>query len=161
MYTSSTNICSFLFYGQLIAYPIILIIKDLYCEKQYKKGLYDGYENAMNELKKSTIVYDYIKTEKFRYKIDPYNKETKLLLETSLRALSLPRYKVSIFSEIYILRPTSDQQFYRSELMKQCDSDEYDTSLWDIFTSLLGEQTVCKNSNAIDIIHQYNMLTMY
>jgi hypothetical protein len=157
-----------------IIYPTVFFLKDMYLKRSYTSGLCDGYDRAVNEVKKSVIRYDDLHLERFRSNIHPDDQKTKQLLENSLRALLLPRFRISILDEMYILRPNSNRQSCRTQLMSQSDSDKYDDHLCEIFAKVLTKEFVSDTRftllqqyndnlrvNVTSIIQQYDLLTMY
>lgn len=157
-----------------LVYPTVSILKEAYLQRAYASGLRDGYQKAVAEVKNSVVSYDDLEIEKLRHKIQPDDQKTKQCLEISLRALFLPRYRITIFDEVYVLRPTSNRQSSRIQLMSQSSSDKYDNQLCEIFANVLTKEFVDDTrftllqryndnlrSNVRDIIEQYDMLTIY
>lgn len=155
-------------------YPTVSLLKDAYLQRAYASGLRDGYQKAVSEVKDSVVPYDDLEIERFRHNIQPDDYKTKQRLEICLRALFLPKYRITLFDEPYVLRPTSNRQSSRIQLMSQSSSDKYDDHICEIFANVLTKEFVNDTrfmllqkyndnlrSNVRDIIEQYDMLTIY
>ena len=133
--------------------PLFDVFLELWSNKQYASGQYDGYSRAVNDVKMSTDSYsssDIDKLQEFsmnRKKPDE-NATMKDKLGTNIKVLLLPTWRISLFCQSFILRQ-SIHPFPQIHFLKYFDSDEYDEKIINFFSGTFTKEFIKKTKQKI------------